>query len=188
MSASNAHCTWQLTSGGSWTHVRGRLHGASQCDMPASAGAFVFQHPVDVVFQGDELRGWPRFELELRFLDAHDRSDLAGYAVAHVPTEPGHHVLRCPIWRPRGSLLDRVTAFLLGGYPQLKDPKLRFGVHEDEDPSRLGRAVGDSRLSSCGNGVVHLSIGVCIRHLDPDAQPTGGVAAAAPAPEPAATE
>ncbi|KAL1515672.1 hypothetical protein AB1Y20_002289 [Prymnesium parvum] len=164
---SNAHCTWQLTSGGSWMPLRGRFHGSSQCDAPADSGAVVFQHPIDAVFQGEELRGWPRLEVELRFLDSHGRSDLVGYGVVHVPTIPGHHVLRCPVWRPRGSFFDRLSAFFLGGYPQLKDTKLQYGVHVDDDQSRLGRTVRDQRFSSSWTGTVHFHVGICVRRLDP---------------------
>uniref|UniRef100_A0A7S3AYN2 B9 domain-containing protein 2 n=1 Tax=Haptolina ericina TaxID=156174 RepID=A0A7S3AYN2_9EUKA len=165
LASQNAHCTWNLRAGPSWIHLSGATHGVSQCDAPLEGGACVFQHPIDCVFEGGELRGWPRLELELRFLDAHGRSDIAGYAVAHVPTTPGVHRLRCPVWAPRGSLMDRITAFFIGGYPQLKDPTLIFGRFEDEDSKTLRRAEGDSRLSSAGNGLVHIDVGVYRRTI-----------------------
>ena len=53
--------------------------------------------------------------------------------------------------------------------------------------------MGDSRLSSCGNGVVHFHVGVCIRALDPEqasaaaqeAKPTGNGGSEGDAPSPA---
>ena len=110
LGANNAQCVWNLRAGSSWIHLSGATHGSSQCDAPAEGGAHVFQHPIDAVFEGSELRGWPRLELELRFFDVHGRSDVAGYAVVHVPTGQGFHRLSCPVWQPRGSLMDRIAA------------------------------------------------------------------------------
>ncbi|KAL3913918.1 MAG: hypothetical protein SGPRY_007809, partial [Prymnesium sp.] len=118
--ASRVHCSWKLSSGGAWTAVNGTTSGDTQCDEPADSTAFVFQHPVDVVFQGEELRGWPRFEIEIRLIDAHGRSDLLGYSIAHVPTTPGQHTLSCPVWRPHGSLSGRTASpWYMGGRSRL---------------------------------------------------------------------
>ena len=55
--------------------------------------------------------------------------------------------------------------------------------------TRLGRSVGNTRLSSSGNGIVHINIGVCIRTLDPEvlktpkeAKATGDSEGDAPSP------
>ena len=90
----------------------------------------------------------------------------------------GH--LRAPRPRPtrkesnrpdaRGSLLDRISAFFVGGAPQLKDDRLVYGLEEDlegEDPgtvangTRLARSVGRQRLATAPCGEVFLRVSVC---------------------------
>ena len=66
ISASSASCSWRLETGPGWTHTKGETSGTSQCDTPAEAGAFVWQHPIDVTIAGSQLSGWPRLEIEAR--------------------------------------------------------------------------------------------------------------------------
>lgn len=137
---------------------------------------------------------------QVRWVDAHGRSDLAGYALLcaarpasahtrlasdappsnaggrarrHVPTCPGCHSLECQLWRPRGSLMERVAAWFVGGYPQLKDKSLVFGrppageadVESAGAPSQLARAVGKNRLETVNAGKVELVLHICLRTL-----------------------
>ena len=107
-----AHCKFWVVAPSKWRRVAGDDFGSSQCDSPGEdGGMFVFQHPVDVSYEtgSDDLStiGMPRIELEVRWLDAVGRSDLGGYAVAHVPATLGVHEMSVRVWRPRGSLLDR---------------------------------------------------------------------------------
>ena len=164
-----ASCKWWLVTPSEWRHVSGSQSGVSQCDTPAEAGMFVFGHPVDVCCEttSDDLAAvaMPRIELELRLLDAHGRSDLGGYAVVHVPAAPGAHEMSCPVWRPRGSSLDRFATAFIGGAPQLKDPRLRYGFEDGDGDgqtaTRLTRSVGRQRLSTAPMGEVHLRLNVC---------------------------
>lgn len=165
---SGASCKWWCVSSGSqWRHVSGAASGASQCDSPAEGDLFVFQHPVDVSFEAtlDDLTaiGMPRIEVEVRLLDAHGRSDLGGYAVLHVPSIPGVHDLACSVWRPRGSTFDRIASFFVGGAPQLKDSRLRYGHEQENDGlgTQLVRSVGRQRLSTSPGGTVHMRLSVC---------------------------
>lgn len=167
--SANAHCTFRVTAGGSWTHVVGEVQGSSQCDKPTDGGGCVFGHPIDVCFEGPDLGGWPRVEIEVRARDAHGRSDVVGYAIAHVPAAPGMHTLSCPVWQPRGSFFERVSAFFIGGHPQLKDISMIYGRPDRRDDTKLSRGFGDQRLSTAGAGVVHLSLSVCVRTL-PESQ------------------
>ena len=169
-----AHCRWRLAVEPSWTHVHGALSGSSQSDSPTQDGTFVWQQPIDACFDGaaDVDHTWPRIEVEVRWRDSHDRSDLAGYGVVHVPAAPGIHNMVCPIWRPRGTLFDRVVAFFIGGRPHLKQQSLIFGIEEEMEVSgdgkvhngtSLARESGKQRLTSEPTGVVRLSIGVCLQ-------------------------
>merc|ERR1711988_804114 len=95
---------------------------------------FVFQHPVNVCYEAstDNLStvAMPRIEVEVRLTDSYGRSDLGGYAVTHLPALPGVHEVSCPVWRPCGSLVDRIAMFFTGGAPHLKDPAMRYGIEE----------------------------------------------------------
>lgn len=169
----SAHCKWRLVAGSAWQHVAGLQEGMSQSDTPAEAGVFVFQQPMEVCFEATgsdpSAHEWPRIELELRWRDAYDRSDLAGYAVVHVPSAPGDHSISCRVWRPRGSFIDRLSAFFVGGYPHLKDPALVYGLGQAVSDEETGgtsatgllmRQASGGRLTSEPAGVVHLRLGV----------------------------
>ena len=174
-SIAGASCKWQLVAPNAWRHVSGATSGSSQCDSPGEEGGmFTFAHPLDVCYEaaGEDpgSLGVPRVELEVRFSDSYGRSDLGGYAVVHLPAAPGLHELAGRVWRPRGSLLDRISAFFVGGAPQLKDDRLVYGLEEDlegEDPgtvangTRLARSVGRQRLATAPCGEVFLRVSVC---------------------------
>ena len=180
LSAAAAHCKfWVVADQRLWRRIEGADEGTSHSDEPGDGGMIVFQHPVDVAYEALEDRSlpepsqreWPRVEVEVRFRDAAGRSDLAGYGVVRVPPRPGVHELSCRIWRPKGTIGDRIAAFFIGGNPHLKSDALRYGLTDENDhgAQRLMRAVGRQRITSVPSGVVHMSIGVIMRtQIDPD--------------------
>lgn len=159
-----AHCSWRITMGDEWRLERGEGEGSSQSATTSQDGAIVFAQPVDVVLIGTAT-GWPRLELEVRGRDEYDRSDLAGYAVVHVPSAPGSHQLRCPIWRPKGSGGDNLAHKFVGGAPALKDPALVYGSIGAD-----GKGLERSGYSTVGSGFVHLLLNVCLRELPESAR------------------
>lgn len=179
----SAHCRWRLTAGEEWKHSKGQLSGETHVDQPANRdGAFIWQHPVDASFEGPEISGWPRLELEIRSVDSHGRSELAGYALFNVPPTPGVHLREVPIWRPSLKslpLAERISAWFLGGYPALKDRRLLYGAVEQQgskaappdtadgkrSPAIISRSAGDKQLLSVPAGVVHLAFSVCVRNI-----------------------
>lgn len=175
-SAASAHCLWRIVAGESWKQTAGLADGSSHSDAPSDKGTFVFQHPIDASFDGtSNLRDWPRLELEVRGRDSNDRSDIAGYASCPVPTEPGVHSLRCRMWRPRGSLGDRISSFFIGARPQLRDNRLVFGIERGEGGAgkSLARGVASSQqtLATEPNGEVLLTLSVFLRTLPPPVEP-----------------
>ena len=175
-SAASAHCLWKIVAGDAWTQTAGASSGSSHSDAPSEKGEFVFSHPVDACFDGTtELRDWPRIELEVRGRDSADRSDIAGYATCPVPTQPGVHSLRCRMWRPRGSLGDRISSFFIGARPQLRDNRLVFGIERGEGGAgkSLARGVTSSQqtLATEPNGEVLLTLSVFLRTLPPPVEP-----------------
>lgn len=167
-----AHCLWRLVTEPGWKHISGALAGASQSDHPAEeAKMYVWQHPIDSMFECDGAAaqgGWPRLELEVRWRDSFDRSDLAGYGVIAVPSALGNHQLQCQLWRPRASLGESFTQFFLGGRPQLKTNSLVYGITEETENgiTQLARATGDHRLVTDPAGMVHVSLAVSVRRRE----------------------
>ena len=177
----SAHCNWRLVAQPGWKHLFGEVAGASQSDMPDTSQSdmpestmYVWCHPLDACFECENVRAqeaWPRLELEVRWRDIYDRSDLEGYGVVSVPPLPGVHQLVCRLWRPRGSMRERFVAYVMGGRPHLKNNGLVFGVAEEMDNGgkQLARAVGERRLLTEPAGTVHISLAVCVqRKLKPD--------------------
>ena len=174
---SGASCNWWLVAPPEWKRVSGVSSGKSQCDSPAEGGfdddgMFVFQHPMDVCFEtkGEDvsLAGMPHVELEVRWHDSHGRSDQGGYGVIHVPAAPGVHELKCRVWRPKGSFLDRFAAFFVGGFPQLRDGGLRYGFEDAAGSgmlgSRLMRGLNTrQQMGSLPGGEIHLRLSVCLK-------------------------
>jgi B9 domain-containing protein 2 len=182
--ASIAHCKWRLASGEHWQCLAGAEGGTSHSDSPAEGGSlFVFNHPLEVCYEakgeGLDERAWPHIEVEIRFSDEHGRSDLGGYAVVHVPNAPGMHEISCRVWRPKGGLVQRIAAFFVGGSPQLKENSLVYGIAADSESgnaatSRLAREAGRPRVTTVSAGVVHLTLGVCLKYGSPGTDGLGG--------------
>jgi B9 domain-containing protein 2 len=176
-----AHCSWRLVAGDTWKHVSGALSGESQSVSATEDGVLIWQHPVDACFESragatEADCVWPHVEVEVRWRDSFDRSDLVGYTVVQVPSRPGAHELSSRVWRPRGSAFERFSAFFVGGRPHLKEDKVIFGIPQngaDDSKMSLARAMGQSRLVTESGGFVHYSLGVCLqrRYDAPDDEP-----------------
>ena len=83
----------------------------------------------------------------------------------HVPSLPGFHQVRCPIWRPKGSLGDRIAGAFIGGGAALKDASLVFGSLGAD-----GKGLERPGLATVGVGTVHLLLNVCLRQLPEEAR------------------
>ena len=170
LAAPMAHCSWRITMGDEWRLERGEGEGSSHSATTNGDGAVVFAQPIDAVLIG-AATGWPRLEVEVRGRDEFDRSDLAGYAVVHVPSAPGSHQLRCPLWRPiSGSGGDSLAHRFVGGAPALRDPALVYGTVGADSRGRDGKGLERSGYATVGAGVVHLRLNVCLRELPESAR------------------
>ena len=176
-----AHCKWRLVSAPGWKHVCGLLAGSSQTAHD-SHGAVVWQHPVDACFDArvaPSTLKWPHIEVEIRVRDGMGRSDICGYAMVPIPRDVGQHDLSIPVWRPRRSLVDRMTSWFGSGSPALKTPQiLVYGVGEELGPMASGGADerGESsgglslarrtaleRLQTEAGGMLHVNLGICVQ-------------------------
>ncbi|GBG28138.1 B9 domain-containing protein 2 [Hondaea fermentalgiana] len=99
-----------VTGNEKWTQLDGTFAGQTQL---SEAEAFqpdlvAWNHPLDMHFATTTLDGWPKFCIEVWHEDRYGRNELAGYGVTYVPTSPGEHELECVIWKPQGSLSERI--------------------------------------------------------------------------------
>eukprot|EP00965_Chrysotila_dentata_P242637 6204974-Pleurochrysis_carterae.AAC.2 len=188
VTATSAHCAWKISLPSGWKLVSGALGGESQLDTPMQKGSFVWQHPIDVCLQGDCNDGWPSLQLEVRSVDDFALSNPVGYSIEFLPSNPGSHLIQCPLWRPQGTFLERLGARLVSGTLQLKlggiivrplvrvsqDDKLVLGLHDvvsaeqhdaekQQQSARLVRSFGDRRMTTVGAGTVSLLLYACVR-------------------------
>lgn len=98
--------------------------------------------------------GWPKLHLQVWHHDSFGRQEIYGYGFCHLPTSPGHHVLRCPTWQPVGSFREQLLQTLVGGGLQLRDPNIIY--------SGLDRY----RLQTVARGVIHLDLSVILRNFE----------------------
>ena len=107
-------------------------------------------------------------------VDFWGRHQVAGYGHLVLPREPGLHEVRLRCWRPKGSRIDRMRDFFLGGARHLK------GLGEVGIPDTVsGGFANKYGLETETTGYVHLRIHVVINRFAPDHEDSGDIEAAA---------
>jgi B9 domain-containing protein 2 len=104
---------------GCWLKMEGVEDGWTQICAPEPV---VWNHPIDLHYTTSSVETWPTVYLELWTQDENGRNDVAGYGQAQLPASPGEHRVEVVVWRPRGTFLEGLRAFFLGGHPQLVSP------------------------------------------------------------------
>lgn len=112
-----------------------------------------WNEPLQMCFASTGLPGWPKMYLEVYSTDAYGRVDLAGYGWCQMPTAPGLHQRDIVIFRPRGSTIDAVSAYFIGGNPRYDHPSVIL--------------TPDSRTNhtTVSVGVVRMSVSVITRNF-----------------------
>lgn len=124
-------------AGSNFRVLQGSSRGKTHSDYPNDDEAAVWAHPVDVHYALRGIDGWPRLKLEVWGVDSFGRCEIAGYGMCIIPTSPGMHELTCPLWRPCGTLRERLSTFFLGGAPTLRHTEVvsssvdRFRLHTE---------------------------------------------------------
>jgi len=147
----NLFCKWGVEVGQSWDRLEGADMGQTHVDHPEEGEMAVWAHPIDLHDACKGLSGWPKIHFQVWHQDIHGRSDICGYSFCHIPSSPGMHTLDAVTWSLEGSLLERVSAFFIGGSPRLK---LEEVVHTPGDRFRLQTVSG---------GVIHLELGIVLK-------------------------
>ena len=122
-------CKWFMDHGKNWAPLGDTLLGGqSQVDYAADGGMAVWCHPIDVHFAQGSVQGWPRLLFQVLQLDAFGRNEVIAYGFVNVPASVGCYELECTTWRPIGSLQEEISAFFIGGQPQLTTDNVIFNT------------------------------------------------------------
>ena len=146
-------CMYSMNKGRHWTHVSGQERGQTQVDARGQDQMNVWAHPIDLHYSTSVCVGWPKIVLQVWYQDEYSRNDFAGYGIVNIPTQSGTFDLQCEIWRPVGSIKDRIMEMFLGGTSQLKDESI---VWSGEDRRKL---------TTMTVGTVHLHLNILLRNF-----------------------
>lgn len=115
---------------------QGSNSGESQaCEVSAFNGTATISQPINVVFQTQDLEGWPQIVVEVW-----DKSDigvkgLLGCGTIWMPTTPGKHNLTVSLWKPQPSGLAGLRELFVPSYYDVNtlrqlmlNPSLRVGM------------------------------------------------------------
>ncbi|KYN36661.1 Meckel syndrome type 1 protein [Trachymyrmex septentrionalis] len=64
---------------------------------------------------------WPRLLFSAASLDSWTRYRIEGYAALPIPMTPGRYKFTIPTWRAKGSIIDTLRRFFVGGSYELED-------------------------------------------------------------------
>eukprot|EP01028_Stygiella_incarcerata_P004248 TRINITY_DN1914_c1_g1_i4.p1 TRINITY_DN1914_c1_g1~~TRINITY_DN1914_c1_g1_i4.p1 ORF type:complete len:177 (-),score=38.30 TRINITY_DN1914_c1_g1_i4:428-958(-) len=141
-------CKWKVVFGSpQWTKVLGSEKGTTHV-VKKLVDRYVFSHPIDIHLATKAMEGWPRILVQVWRQDMFGRNDFCGYSLVHVPMKPGTYELECPTWRPVGTVCEEISAFFLGGVPQLRD----------EETILTGEDRWQLRTKSTGSVRIKLSV------------------------------
>jgi len=141
-------CKWSFVVGPDWTLLEGADEGQTQVDSPQDGKMAIWAHPIDVHYSTKAIQGWPKLKMQVWHQDRFGRNELYGYSLGQIPLSPGTFDLDCVAWRPKGSISEEITAFFLGGTPQLANDNL------------VVSPADRYRLRTITQGVVHLHLTV----------------------------
>mmetsp|Transcript_17717 Transcript_17717/g.34879 ORF Transcript_17717/g.34879 Transcript_17717/m.34879 type:complete len:183 (+) Transcript_17717:123-671(+) len=118
-----------LTGNDKWAKLDGAFNGQTQLSQTDET-LVLWNHPIDLHYATTTLSGWPKLVVEVWQEDEYGRNELAGYGVIYVPTSPGEHLMECVIWKPQGSLTERIFNYFLDTTSHLDHKEI---VHSSKD-------------------------------------------------------
>jgi B9 domain-containing protein 1 len=114
----NVYCKYSYVCGGDWSPATGENGGETQITLPSAKNICVFNHPLNISFQGNRPFGWPQIMVEIYGRNPFGADIIVGYGAIHVPTRPGRHELEIPLFAPASaSLMQRIIGWFTGDSP-----------------------------------------------------------------------
>jgi len=149
---------WRIVTGADrWRLLQGQDSGttwlATHNNDDGPDDLALWNQPLDVRYACLGIQGWPKLFVSVYQLDDHGRLEIAGYGWCCIPVSSGlqDRVIACS--RPRGSFIQNLNAYFLGGRPR----------YENEDVV----LEGDSRFlhHTLSTGQIHVQFSVITQHL-----------------------
>lgn len=152
------YCRWRIVDDPSptstvdvednWHCLQGQASGQTQVSGVEEADGYaLWQHPIDVHFATNSVRGWPRLYLEVWRLDEFHRHELESYGFLFVPTASGIFDLDVATVAPEApKRLERLSEYLIGATSKLSEP------------STILRGGNRAGLGTRTCGVVHVEL------------------------------
>ena len=83
-------CKYSVRCGHSWTLFNGKTEGETYEEVKdETEDAAQWDHPFDLYYKAEAVRGWPRFFIEVWTADNEGRYSIGGYGVGVVPFSAG---------------------------------------------------------------------------------------------------
>ncbi|XP_011702331.1 PREDICTED: Meckel syndrome type 1 protein [Wasmannia auropunctata] len=112
------------------TKQKERLFGRTQkCRLENKTAHFSYCTDVSLHYPSNEFQSlndgassfWPRLLFSAASLDSWTRYRIEGYAALPIPMTPGRYKFTVPTWRAKGSIIDTLRRFFVGGSYELED-------------------------------------------------------------------
>ncbi|CAI2382494.1 unnamed protein product [Moneuplotes crassus] len=95
-------CKWEFKYGKHLTVIDGNTEGETfEEEKPDKETAFYFDHPFDIHFKVESMRGWPKVVVEVWEVADDGKYFIAGYGTGTIPCSPGSHNIEIKCWRPK---------------------------------------------------------------------------------------
>jgi len=121
------YCKYCFTYGQDWVITTGLEEGFTQAAKRSADDRqiFVWNFPLDVTFKSTNPFGWPQLVLSVYGLDLFGKGVVRGYGACHLPTTPGRHTRRIPMFVPEStSKFQKFIGWLIGRRPEYVDQKV----------------------------------------------------------------
>jgi B9 domain-containing protein 1 len=113
------YCRYSYSCGQNWSVATGENGGETQTALRSPKNVFVFNHPLNISFQGSRPFGWPQIMVEVYGRNFFGNDMIVGYGAVHVPTRPGRHLVDIPLFVPASaSLMQTIIGFFSGVSPE----------------------------------------------------------------------
>ena len=136
--------------------VQGVDKGLSQVSQKGeNTTEVVWSFPIDVVFKGTSVHGWPRIVVSVFGMDTFGRDVPVGYGSTMLPVSTGQCTRRVPMFKPvLQSWMQQLASWVRGTQPEFYDSRF------------VARATGRDVTRVSSNGIVDLQLQIMTRGLE----------------------
>jgi len=147
---------YDYTYGKDWMVVRGVDRGVSQVAHKGEGSTkVVWNFPLDVVFRGTSVHGWPRIVVSVFGIDMFGRDTPVGYGTTVLPLSTGQSKRTVPMFKPvLQTWVQQLTSWVRGTQPEYYDSRF------------VGKATGREVTRVSSEGIVILDLNIMTRGLE----------------------